>query len=217
MKRIAAFALMLMLGAMIAPARAQNEEEGLYDPSPPADSAFVRFIHADAASAVLSATVGGAVFPNIAYPGVAPYVILKAGEYAFETGAAKEQARVEAGKYYTFAVMRAGGKPVVKTFEDALIANPAKSVVYFYNLSDQKQASLVAPAHKADIVPAVASGAAGSREVNALTLDLAIAANGTVAEGFKNVTLRRRAGFTFVLAGETGALKGVFTENELKR
>ncbi len=202
--------LSLLLATGVGFAAKANDQE-LYDPTPPADSAFIRL--ANATDSNITSQLGSVAFKDVVAPGISPYYVLKAGDYTLEAAGASQAIKVEAGKYYTVAVQKGKITPI----EDALLANPAKSMIYFYNLSDAPQAALHAPAHKADIVADVASGEGKSREVNALTLDLAVMAGDKEISAFKGVELKRRTGYSFLLSGSGDALKAAQAENAVER
>lgn len=207
--------VLLALVAFGTPALGQDKE--LYDPDPPADSAFVRLINATGDKEALSSTVGSVTFKSDASPSMTPYYVLKNGDYSLKLGEASFPVKVEAGKYYTIALTRAGGKPSMTLLPDVTISNAAKSVVYFYNLSDIAGASLFATEHKADIVAATEPGKGGAREVNPLTLDLAIKAGDKEIKAFPKVELKRRTGVTFILAGTAEKPVTLMQENAVQR
>ncbi len=206
--------LFAMLG-LATPALANDQE--LYDPAPPADSAFVRLINATGDATKLSTSVGSVSFKDLASPAISPYYVLKANDYTMKLGEASFPVKVEAGKYYTLALQRAEGKPTLTVLPDAIISNPAKSVVYFYNLSTVPSASLFASEHKADIVASTAPGKGGAREVNPLTLSLVIKAGDKEVKSFPGVELKRRTGTTFVLAGTAEKPVTLMQENAVQR
>lgn len=196
---------------------AQANDQELYDPAPPADSAFIRLINASSDSAPVTSSLGSVTFTGVTSPAITDYSVLKAGDYEMKVGEGSFDIHVEAGKYYTLALLTKEGKPSVTALEDAMVTNPAKAVVYFYNLSDSPKASLFAPQHKADIVAEIESGKGGAREVNALTLDLAITAGGKEIKAFPGVELKRRTGITFLLSGSGENLTGTMQLNNVKR
>lgn len=211
-KLLSLFAL-LLLSAGVATA---NDQE-LYDPAPPADSAFIRLINASNDTDPVTSSIGSVTFTSVASPSITDYSVLKAGDYEMKIGENSFDIHVEAGKYYTLALLTKEGKPSVTALEDAMVTNPAKAVVYFYNLSNAPKASLFAPQHKADIVAEIESGQGGAREVNALTLDLAITAGGKEVKAFPGVELKRRTGVTFLLSGSGENLTGTMQANNVKR
>lgn len=212
---------MLAVASSLLAGAAMANEQALYDPAPPANAAFVRVINATSNDSV-KLTLASAGYDKVAKGAAAAYQVVKEGEYkpsVVAAGATVEAApvKVEAGKYYTLAVTGEGKAVAVKELEDTLMANPAKAYVYFYNLSDVANAALNAPVQKADVVKLAASGTSGSRDVNPLTLDLAVVADGKPVKSFAKVALQRRAGVSFILSGKAGALTATQATNEVKR
>lgn len=207
--RFLSFSLMLLA----APLARADADQQLYDPAPPADAAFVRILNANPAGEV-NATMGDATFGNLAYPGLSPYMVVKQGEQTLKAGGTQETMNVEAGKYYTLAVA-ADGKVV--TLRDAIIEQPSKAYVYFYNFSDATKASLRATKQNVDIVGDVEANSGKHREMNALTLPMAITADGKTVQEFPAVALKRRSGISFLLAGKGDAKKAMQIENKIQR
>ena len=204
---------LLTLFVFAAPSLALAVDEGLYEPAPPANSAFVRVIDADAALKTVSATLGGVGFGKVTYPAISPYVVIPAGEKELVAGKLKEKLNLEAGRYYSVALMNGTSK----LLEDPSINNPAKARVYFYNLSDAADATLFAPKQKAPILSKQAPGTSTSREMNALTLPLQVLADDKNVKIFPDVALKRRMGTSAVLAGKKGAYRAVIAENKVAR
>ncbi len=203
----------LAIIALILPCAAQANDAALYDPAPPADAAFVRVINASG-EAKVNANLSGISFSNVAYPEVSGYYVVKQGESEFQAGEKHEKVTIAPAKYYTIAVLP---ENKIKVFEDDLVKNPTKARVYFYNLSNAASASLYAPEHKADIISDVKPGESKSREVNALTLQLTIKADGKDAKALDKVILKRRAGYTAVVAGKKEDPKAFAVENSVQR
>lgn len=190
------------------------DDAELYDPAPPADSAFVRVVNAKADADVVKVSVGGVAYADLAYADVSGYRIVKGGTRAATIGAASKEVAIEAGSYATLVLNAAGD---IIMIEDELLANPAKARVYFYNLSDAASASLFAPEHGAAIVDGVASNAGNSREVNALKLTLQVKAGDVDVKDFPDVQLKRRAGSSFFLFGKAGSYQAAMIENSVLR
>jgi len=206
--------LNFILLSLLAVGTAFANDDELYDPAPPADSAFVRVINAAAGAEATAVKVGDYSFGQLAYPAISPYSIVKQGEYDVVIGAATQKVTIEAGNYYTIA-HTADSKIV--PLQDELLSNPAKARVYFYNISDAPKAELMASDHGKAILADVASSTGNSREVNALKLNLQVKAGDVVVNDYADVQLKRRVGTSFVLTGKAGAYKSLMVENEVKR
>ncbi len=192
-------------------ASAVNDKE-LYDPAPPADSAFVRLVNGGTAK--IGGVIGNIQFKNVSAPGASPYSLLKEGVYDLVVNGKKTRITIKSGGYYSFAV---AGDGSVITINDPLIKNPAKAMIYFYNLSDAKEASLRAPSHNTDIIGKQTSGSGSAKEINALTLDIAITANNIDVARYANTGLKRRTGYSFILSGSGAELKGAMVENGVSK
>lgn len=198
MRIVKLLSLLATFVAFINPAQAADDT-ALYDPAPPADSAFVRIINASGATA--DVTVGGASYSGVTAPGISSYRIIPQGEQEVKAGDFSKKLTITAGKYYSLALTEKDGKKDLASIEDAIIKNPAKAMIYFYNLSDAPTSALHAVKQKADIIADIKPGTSGSREVNALTIDVAVNAEGKEIKGFPGVELKRRTGVSFLLSG----------------
>lgn len=157
---------------------------------------------------------GPARFQPISYPGFSDYQVVKAGTHALQAGSVHETFTILPGKYYSIALMNGGKAALV---EDALLTNPTKSQLYFYNLSDLDSASVYAPEHGLSVLENISQGSGKSRDINAITLDLQIKAAENVLQDFKQIILKRRVGHSLMLAGVHGKYVGAEIENALKQ
>jgi alginate O-acetyltransferase complex protein AlgF len=176
----------LLLGLALA------QDTGLYDPAPPADSAFVRVIN------VPAATLGGKAV--IALKGAAsPYVVIPQGEFAAKLGMTTSKLKVEAGKFYS--VVNIGSKVTLLT--DQAAENRAKALLTIYNLSKSATVDLKTADGKTAVVAGVKTGESGSRAVNGITVDLAAFAGPKALGTLKGVKLERGNAYALVLT-DTG-------------
>jgi alginate O-acetyltransferase complex protein AlgF len=196
------------------PSLAGAGDEGLYEPTPPADSAFVRVIQANSTAKTVTPELGGKSFGKLTYPALSAYQIIPAGEHSFKAGEVTAKLAVEAGRYYSIALTSSAAPALL---EDALIANPAKARLYFYNLSDAKETTLFAPKQKAAIFSKQAAGSNTSREINALTLPLQLLVADKLVASLPEVQLKRRAGTSVVLFGTAKNYKALAVENRVAR
>lgn len=178
------FTLLLALLTSVAAA----EDNGLYDPVPPAGSAFVRVVGSPAA------TLGGKSVS--ADRGMASaYVVIPQGEFDARVGAAGSKLKVEAGKFYS--VVASGSKLTLLTDPNA--ENRAKALLTVYNLSKSTAVDLKTADGKTAVVAGVRGGESGSRAVNGVTADLAVF-NGAKALGtLKGVKLERGNTYAIVV------------------
>lgn len=179
-------------GAMAA------DDEALYDPAPPPDSAFVRVIDARG-EGNFQATIGDASV-TVPETGVSAYVVVPAGTQDIALSSDAGQLSFDSGKYYTVAFF-VGGAATPVLLEDAILTNPAKSGVYVYNFSDVPGVTLFAPEPNVAVVEGVAPGASAFRAVNAVTVDLEITAGEETLASFAQHALKRRSATSFVVFG----------------
>lgn len=163
-------------------------QEGLYDPAPPADSAFVRVINSPAAtlgSKAVTAPAGAA----------SAYVVIPQGDFQAKLGNTSGKLKVEAGKFYT--AFLSGGKVVLLT--DQAAENRAKALLTVYNLSKSAAIDLKTADGKTTVITGIKPGESGSRAVNGISVDLAAFA-GTKAVGtVKGVKLERGNAYALVV------------------
>ena len=163
-------------------------QEGLYDPAPPADSAFVRVLNAPTAtlgSKTVTAEKGAA----------SAYVVIPQGELTAKLGTVSGKLKVEAGNFYS--VIAQGSKLVLLKDEGA--ENRAKAVLTIYNLSRAASVDLKTADGKTAVVTGVKPGESGSRAVNGITVTLA-AFSGTKNLGsIKEIKLERGNAYALVL------------------
>lgn len=167
---------------------ADAQDTGLYDPAPPADSAFVRVLNAP------TATLGNKTVT--AEKGAASaYVVIPQGDLTAKLGTVSGKLKVEAGNFYS--VIAQGSKLVLLKDEGA--ENRAKAVLTIYNLSKTASIDLKTADGKTAVVTGVKPGESGSRAVNGITATLA-AFSGTKNLGsVKELKLERGNAYALVL------------------
>ncbi len=205
------FLIIVITLVFITPPATYAGEDELYDPEPPAGSAFVRAINANEQNSSADFTIGNTNINSLSYPSASPYFVIKEGKYSVSSSGIESEIKIEAGKYYSLIIT----SDKIREIEDMIIEDPAKSRIYFYNFSDKK-ANLTAPVHKTSIFTDIESGKNISREINAITLDIAIDSEGQNISSFKNIQLKRKRGTIFIIVGSKGNYKTFTTENEIK-
>ncbi len=193
---------------------AQADDAELYDKPIPANAALVRVVNAASGVVEAPATVSSFGFGKVKYAAITNYKIVNEGDVTATIGGVSQKIALKAGNYYT-AVLTNDLKIVL--LQDALISNPAKARIYFYNLSDAASASVFAPEHKTAIIAGVAKNAANSKEINAFKLNIQVKAADAVLKEFANVQLKRRVGVTFLLIGSKGKYTVKMLENVVDR
>lgn len=187
------------------------DEEALYAPVPPADSAFVRTVNATG-NVQEKITVDGVEPQKSTQDFVSDFSVIKQGSHVVQFGDKKETLQIEAQQYYTIAVIN---QNEVKVIKDKVIEDPSKASLYFYNLSDAGVASLSSTTHKANIFKTVSAGASDSREINAVVLGLEVKVADTSAGVLDNVELKRQQGTSVFLTGKSGSYRVSHVQNKV--
>lgn len=178
-------ALALAASILLPKAMAQD---GLYEPSPPADSAFVRVLNAPAASIGpkrVAAPAGGA----------SAYVVAPQGEVTVQAGGRTQKFSVQAGRFYSVAVR--GDR--LALLVDPPAENRAKALLVLYNLGGAAGLALKTADGKTAVIEGVKSGASGSRAVNGVTVDLAVFAGPKKLGTLPGVKLERGRAYAVVV------------------
>jgi alginate O-acetyltransferase complex protein AlgF len=191
---------LLCIFVVVVLAFVSAQEDGLYAPAPPADAAFVRVLHASPDVAPLAVTIGTANFGEVSFAQASLYRVVTQGTASLSAGDISQDLEVVAGKFYTVALTPGG----VLTLEDASSSNRAKALLSLYNLSDLPLVDLKTADGKTEVLMGVATGTQKSIEVNGITVDLAVLADGAELQSFPGVSLERGAAYSaLVLPGST--------------
>lgn len=191
MKKIMTACAVAALGTFTAPAFAQDQ--GLYDPLPPEGSAFVRFVSESSESGSKQAKANGKGYDYLNFKQVSSYYVLPKGSVKAEIGAATKDFNVESGKFYT-VVLNESGALDVKT--DPQNENQAKSHIVFYNLTDKPNISLKTADGKVEIVPPLAAGAVGDKQINPVKVPLAVFDGDKKLKDLGSVSLERGSSYS---------------------
>lgn len=163
------------------------QETGLlYDPDPPADSAYVRVIVA-ATGAPVDISVDERVRVRaLPWGQASDYLVLPAGERTLMLGDGKGGVLVKTtvnapkGRAVTLAFTARSKEARPLVFEDKANTNKLKAVFTAYHLLPAAPAYDVVAGDKAQTVfAALAPGKSASRQVNPLSIDFGIASGGT--------------------------------------
>lgn len=177
----------VLLALSFIPFAAFAEDEGLYPAPPPADAAWIRNLDSS------SVKVG-----NVTVSGNA-YQMLAQGEYRVEG----ERLSIRAGYHYSL-LRGLNGKPEVLT--DPELENRSRSLLVFYNLSQQPALELTTADGRQSIISGVMQREMASRMVQPMAVVLA------VKDGDNSVKLAPivlKAGSVYsVIATSNGAMIG---------
>lgn len=189
-------------------------DEALYDPAPPANSAFLRLISASETAAGAGAIAGNDV--NLGEFNVSDYVVVPGGKSAVELGGKNAEIDCPTGKYCSVLFDISGGAaPVV--IVDEVLENPAKSGLHFYNLTDQPALTLSAPDQGVDLFKDVPSGGMQFRQVGAVTVNLSVKAAEAEIAKIQGAALKRRTGHSVVVRGNGEKASAALVENTVSK
>jgi alginate O-acetyltransferase complex protein AlgF len=151
----------------------------LYDPQPPADSAYVRVIVANASGPIDIWLDGKLRLPNTAPTAPSDYMVVRAGKHKLSLHPAgkaqsfETQLDVIAGRSVTVAITGLSAHATPQTFEDKANTNKLKAVLTVYNLAPHAGSVDFLTADGATkVFSGVAPGTTASLAVNPITVEL---------------------------------------------
>ena len=199
----------------------------LYDPEPPANSAYVRVIHVSREGAADLLVDGKPRVRNLAGGEASDYFVMPAGKHTLALHpAGKSAARVSAtmdvdsGRAITvaFTPMHADAKPLV--FEDKANSNMLKAVLAVYHLDSRSGPLDVLTADgKTRVFANVVPGTSSHLSVNPITIELIAANSGDKAVQARATVIMVPGGtYSFLLLpGEGGKLVARTFQNKVER
>ena len=203
LRRVAALlAAVLMLGTTTL---ARAGEGALYDPAPPAGSAYLRVLNVGDAPAEVG--IGGKPFASAAAGAASAYIVTPQGSKALEFKGRSETVSLEAGKFYSYVL---GAAP--KLITDPPLQSRAKAMVRLYNLTDRPELSLKTADGKVALVENVPTSQAADRLVNGAKLSLGVYAGDERLAATPDVLIQRGAAYS-VLAFGSGKTKIAWVES----
>jgi alginate O-acetyltransferase complex protein AlgF len=200
--RVLTTAAVAVLALWTAPALSAQSDGGVYGPQAPQNAGFVRLVHGAAGRGTVELPVGPLRLGPIGFGEATPYRPLRAGISVLRSGAAEAELIVRPDSYTTVILTREGFSVIT----DERHTDPARAQLVLYNATDLEPASLIVAPDGPPVIEGVAEGAAAPRAVNAVTVDLAVRAAGTVAARLGALRLTRGDSFAvFLLEGPDGA------------
>jgi Alginate O-acetyl transferase AlgF len=181
-------------------------DDGLYDAPPPPDAAFIRVLNGATDTSPVALDVQGQELKVLNHK-VSSYAMVKAGETSAKGLAVEQVLILKPGSFYTLAITNSGS---TKLFEDTPPDDPAKSRLYFYNLSDKPSVDLFVPAASKNALHGLAADSTASVELKApLQLDMEAKSDTDVLAKFDAVALKRRSTVTIAVFGADGSYSGL--------
>ena len=180
--------------------RALAADEGVYGPTAPEGSAFVRLFNASNVP-LSGGRIGEESFDEVAGTSASEFVFLPPGSQTLSVGADSQAITLAPNRYYT--VVRTGTGFTV--LDNGRHQSRLKALVLFYNFTEAPALSLRTPDGKAAVVDAVAAKAYGSREVNAVKASLAVFSGTEKIADAKPVGMERGRAYSLFATGSATA------------
>ncbi|WP_339410515.1 alginate O-acetyltransferase AlgF [Pseudomonas sp. EA_35y_Pfl2_R5] len=180
-------------------------EGGLYAPTAPKGSAFIRGYNAS--NSELNFSVGNTKLDDIAPLASSDFSFLPAGSYSAQVGSNNLQVDLEAERFYTL-VSQVGEPP--KLVSEEPFDNKRKALLRVQNLSDSTLSLKTADGKP--VVEGVAPDANGQREVNPVKVNLALFDGDRKVSDLKPVTLARGEVVCLYITGSGNALSPVWVK-----
>ena len=190
----------LALIALAATSLATISAQGLYDPEPPANSAFVRVINAG--SGEVKAGIDAVAYGAVAGQNASAYRVIPQGAHKLAAGAANKDLNVLAKRFYSVIVN--GGD--VQVLEDPANPGQTKASLAIYNLSKISSIALKTDDGKTTVVDGVAPGTVKSQAVNAIKVGLAAFNGSSKIASFPAVQLERGSTYSTIVFSESKAV-----------
>ena len=218
---LAAFLVCLSAAASAQPAGL------LYDPEPPADSAYVRIIHAARAGVVDVWVDGRSRIRKLGPSEASEYMVLTAGKHTIAVHPAGKRVAqlttildVIQGRATTvaFTALRADSAPVM--FEDKANSNKLKALLAVYHLAGKAEPLDVFTVDgNTKVFSNVAYGTSASIQVNPISIDLMAAKMGEKTPRARTSLAMSQGGTDSVLLlpGDGGKLVARSVQNKIER
>jgi len=207
---IRTLALGLGLSFTAAVGSVQADEAGLYGPTAPAGSAFVRAYNAG--SSELDLSLGTVSIKEVEPRGSSDFSFLPAGSYSASAAGKSLPVELKADQYYTLVQLPSGE---LKLVEDPAFKNRQKALVRIQNLSDTP-VSLKTADGKTEVIPAVAGKGRGDREINPVKVRLALFAGEQKVSDLSPLVVERGEVVSLYVTGSAGNLSPVWVKRPVK-
>jgi len=193
--------LVLFLAVVFGSASAEDEE-GLYEPAPPPNAAFVRILHARPALDVVTARVGQMEYGSLRYTEASPYrVVLQGERQVVVSNFMNASLEVVAGSFYTVALIPDGDSGRLLIIADTANTSRARALVTLYNFTTIPAVDLKTSDAVTTVLQQVAPNSSSSLIVNPITVTLAAFAEEAVIGEVHEVRLERGAAYSVIVTG----------------
>lgn len=201
---ILALAVVALMTSVVAPAG----DGGLYGPTAPPGSAFVRVFNASDADD-LETRVGNETIADVGAWKASEFIFLPAGTHQVSGGGASKSVSLSADRYYT-AVLDGSS---VRLLDNDNTGNKLKALVILYNLTGNAGLSLRTHDGGTVVIPDVAKDASGKREVNPAKVQLAVYQGDQKLGDAPPVSFARGQAFSLFVVGDNGTPRMAWAVN----
>lgn len=192
---ILALAAVALMTSVVAPAG----DGGLYGPTAPPGSAFIRVFNAGDADD-LEVRVGNETIADVGAWKASEFIFVPGGTHQVSGGGAAKSVTLNADRYYTAVI--GGGD--VRLLDNDNTGSKLKALVILYNLTGSPGLSLRTQDGGTVVIPDVASDASGKREVNPAKVQLAVYKGDQKLGDVPPVSFTRGQAFSLFVVGDAG-------------
>jgi alginate O-acetyltransferase complex protein AlgF len=215
--------LLFLVAAFSMQINTVHAEGLLYDPEPPADSAYVRVVRATGSGTVALSVDGEVRVAKLESASASDYMVIGAGHHVLAaTGVGRKEAEfstavnVIAGRAMTIAYTDAGKAPLI--FEDKANANKLKAILAVYHLADKSGVVDIRSADgKVSVFSQLATNTSRSLMVNPIKITLTATSAG---QPLASMAVDMKPGGTYsvlLLPAAHGAITARIIQNKVER
>ena len=190
---VLALAAVALVTSVVAPAG----DGGLYGPTAPPGSAFIRVFNASDADD-LETRIGNETVSDVGAWKASDFIFLPAGTHQVNGGGASKSVSLSSDRYYTAVV--GGGN--VRLLDNDNTGSKLKALVILYNLTGAPGLSLRTHDGGTVVIPDVASDASGKREVNPAKVQLAVYKGDQKLGDVPPISFTRGQAFSLFVVGD---------------
>lgn len=177
----------LLLCVLMLPMAAHAQmDEGLYDPLPPAGSAFIRFVNAAPNTETASVSIDKKTFAPLGFRAASPYYVAPKGPATLRLGQDDKALDVQEGQFYTVVLL-----DEIFIVKDTPNIDRTKSQIQLYNFSPHDALALKTADGKIKITDPAAKRETAIRPINAVKLETKLFADEQAVGESSTINLKR--------------------------
>jgi hypothetical protein len=183
---------------------AQAADNGLYAAAPPAGSAFVRFINADAAAPSVT-RIRGKTYKAAPLGEIGAYIPVPEGTALISLGDATAETQLKPGAHYS-AVL---AKDNLTVIEEPAYSDRLKTQIILINASDKPAVTLKTADGATGVIEAVPPGKVGARAVNPVKIGFSLYADSGKIDAIEPVLLERGSEYAVLVYNDASGKPAV--------